>query len=178
MLKQFLPIAACALVSAGAIMPSAVASTEVPIRSIRFVGAQKSGQARGIFIVPNQDTTRSAYGGTLTFYDVHISKMLEVANVYCSSGNWNSIEWHYFAGDGAINMGRFVMGCNLVRDIHIAYGTGRPEKTRIQYGYGSDSASEEKWLPVLDLNGDKIPKFQNFVQRFTPVGDAQRIDLE
>lgn len=178
MRTQFLSIAACALLGAGAIAQPAIANTEVPISSIRFVGAQQGGQARGIFIVPDGDTTRSAYGGKLSRYDVHISKMLEVANVYCSSGNWNSVEWHYFAGDGDINMGRFLMSCNLVRDIHIAYGTGRPERTVVRYGYGDDSATEERYLPVLNLNGDKIPKFQSFVQRFTPVGKAQRIDLQ
>ncbi|MBD1940657.1 hypothetical protein [Microcoleus sp. FACHB-68] len=177
MRTQFLSIAACGLLGAGAIAQPTVANTEVPITSIRFVGAQKGGQARGVFIVPDVDTTRSAYGGKLSRYDVHISKMLEVANLYCSN-SWNSVEWHYFAGDGEINMGRFVMSCNLVRDIHIAYGTGRPERTVIRYGYGYDSASEERYLPVLNLNGDKIPKFQSFVQRFTPVGKAQRIDSQ
>lgn len=178
MRKQFLSIAACGLLGAGTVAQPTLATTEVPITSIRFVEAQQGGQARGIFIVPDRDTTQSAYGGKLSRYDVHISKMLEVANIYCSSGNWNSVEWHYFAGDGDINMGQFVMSCNLVRDIHIAYGTGRPERTVIRYGYGDDSATEEKYLPVLDLNGDKIPKFQNFVQRCTPVGQARRIDLE
>jgi hypothetical protein len=177
MLKAVLSVATCALVGLTAVAVPAFAGTEVPITSIRFVGAETGGKARGVFIVPNYDTTRSAYGGSLRLYDVHLSKMFEVANEYCKTGNWNSVEWNYFADDGSVNMGKFLMSCGLVRDIRIAYGTATPERTLIQYGYGMNAATEEVYIPVLDLRGDKIAKFQNFVERFTPVGDAQRIDL-
>ena len=152
--------------------------TAVPINSIRFLPAIQGGQARGIFIVPDRDTNRSAYGGSLRRYDVHLAKMFEVANFYCSSGNWNSVEWNYFAGNGDINMGRFVMGCNLVRDIVNAYGLGRKERTVISFGYGNNAAQETQNLPVLNITGDKIPKFINFAKRFQPVGVAQRVDAE
>nr|WP_290221923.1 hypothetical protein [Trichocoleus desertorum] len=153
-------------------------STVVPISSIRFLPAIQGGQARGIFIVPDRNTTRSAYGGDLRLYDVHLAKMFEVANLYCATNDWQSVEWNYFAGNGEINMGRFVMGCNLVRDIVRAYGLGRQEQTVISFGYGNGSAQETRNLPVLNITGDKIPKFVNFAKRFQPVGVAQRVDAE
>lgn len=152
--------------------------TAVPITTIRFLPAIQGGQARGIFIVPDRDTTRSAYGGSLRLYDVHLAKMFEVANLYCATNDWQSVEWNYFAGNGEINMGRFVMGCNLVRDIVKAYGLGRQEQTVISFGYGNGSAQETRNLPVLNITGDKIPKFINFAKRFQPVGVAQRVDAE
>lgn len=164
--------------------PVAIASattatdTALPVTSIRFLPAVQGGQARGIFIVPDRDTTRSAYGGSLRRYDVHLAKMFEVANLYCSTNNWQSVEWNYFAGNGDINMGRFVMGCNLVRDIVNAYGQGRKERTVISFGYNNGSAQETHNLPVLNITGDKIPKFINFAKRFQPVGVAQRVDAE
>ncbi|NEQ44726.1 MAG: hypothetical protein F6K00_14655 [Leptolyngbya sp. SIOISBB] len=36
-----------------------------------------------VLTVPDQDTTRSAYGGILRRYDVHVAKMLEVSHHYC-----------------------------------------------------------------------------------------------
>ncbi|MBW4489576.1 MAG: hypothetical protein KME12_17475 [Trichocoleus desertorum ATA4-8-CV12] len=153
-------------------------STVVPISSVRFLPAIQGGQARGIFIVPDRNTTRSAYGGDLRLYDVHLAKMFEVANLYCATSDWQSVEWNYFAGNGDINMGRFVMGCNLVRDVVSAYGQGRKEQTLISFGYGNNSAKETHNLPVLNITGDKIPKFINFAKRFQPVGVAQRVDAE
>lgn len=152
--------------------------TTVPVASIRFLPASQGGQARGIFIVPDRDTARSAYGGSLRRYDVHLAKMFEVANLYCSTNDWQSVEWNYFAGNGDINMGRFVMGCNLVRDVVNAYGQGRKERTLIRFGYGNNAAQETHNLPVLNITGDKIPKFINFAKRFQPVGVAQRVDAE
>lgn len=150
---------------------------QLPISSIRFLPAVQGGQARGLFIVPDQDTARPAYGGSLRRYDVHLAKMFEVANIYCSNG-WNSVEWHYFAGNGSVNMGRFVMGCNLVKDIVSAYGLGRKERTVIAYGYGNNAARETTDVPVLNITGDKIPRFVRFAKQFRPSGDAQRIDVE
>ena len=176
MLKKILSIAAGTLL-VSSIFPAPInAGTEVPITSIRFVNPQKAGAARAIIIVPEQDTTRRAYGGRLTMYDVHLAKMFEVANGYCRDG-WNSVEWHYFAGNGKINMGKFFMDCKLVKDITFAYGTGTPEKTVITYGYGAAADKKVVHLPVLNLSGDKIPKFQNFLKRFKPFGNAQRLDI-
>lgn len=177
MLKKILSIAAGTLLITGIIPAIANADTAVPITSIRFVNPQKPGAARAIIIVPDKDTTLHVYGGRLTLYDVHLSKMFEVANGYCRDG-WNSVEWHYFAGNGNINMGKFFMDCKLVRDITFAYGTGTPERTVITYGYGAAADKKVVNLPVLNLNGNKIPKFQNFLSRFKPIGNAQRLDIQ
>jgi hypothetical protein len=150
--------------------------TEVPITLISFMPARNGGEARGVFIVPDRDTTRSAYGGSLRRYDVHIAKMFEVANLYCNpnNGNWESVEWNYFAGDGNINMGKFVLDCNLVRQVIAANGLGKPERTTI-YFYGPSGRSSVENIPVLNLQGYKIPDFLKFVQQIKPVSDAERI---
>jgi hypothetical protein len=152
--------------------------TEVPITLISFMPARKGGEARGVFVVPDRDTTRSAYGGSLRRYDVHIAKMFEVANLYCNSdnGNWESVEWNYFAGNGDINMGKFVLDCNLVRQVVAANGLGKPERTVI-YFYGPSGRSSVENIPVLNLQGYKIPDFLKFVQQIKPVSNAERIDL-
>ena len=67
----------------------ATAGTEVPITRIDFAGAGGDfHQRQGTFVVPDRDTTVSAYGGSLRRYDVHIAKMIEVtAAVWCPSLN-------------------------------------------------------------------------------------------
>lgn len=154
-------------------------STEVPITLIAFAPAIRGGEARGVFIVPDRDTTRSAYGGKLRRYDVHLAKMFEISNLYCNpdNGNWNRVEWNYFADAGRINMGKFRLDCNEVRQVVAAYGLGRPESTTIYY-YGASGKPSLERIPVLDLNGYKIDDFLNFVQTIKPIGDAQRIDRQ
>jgi serine/threonine-protein kinase len=156
----------------------APSKTEFPITSIRFLPALNGGQARAVFIVPDRDTSQPAYGGSLTRYDVHVAKMFELSNLYCNqaNGNWDSVEWNYFAGDGNINGGRFVFSCQLVRDIVSAYGLGRSEQTRVAYSPTGAETTEN--VPVLNLVGSKIPKFISFVKGLRSTGVAQRIDRQ
>lgn len=58
--------------------------------------------------VPDTQTTKSAFGGKLRLYDVHIAKMFEVTYLECEKfGDGGNREWTYFAGNGEINMGTF-----------------------------------------------------------------------
>ncbi len=60
------------LMVTGEVKP-AIAQTEVPA-NIRYGGTESTdGFILMNITVPNQDTTRSAYGGQLRFYDVHFA---------------------------------------------------------------------------------------------------------
>ncbi|HEY9885432.1 MAG TPA: hypothetical protein V6C98_17645, partial [Thermosynechococcaceae cyanobacterium] len=89
-------IAVCSL-SLSTFALHATAGTEVPITRIDFAGAGGDFQHRtGTFVVPDRDTTLSAYGGSLRRYDVHIAKMIEVtAAVWCArSPNYQGVYWN------------------------------------------------------------------------------------
>lgn len=155
------------VVAIGAAVASglAIAGTEVPISYIGFSGVGASNSTTGTFIVPDNDTTQSAYGGKLRRYDVHISKMIEVmANQYCDRPDIKNVVWQYYAEGGRRFMGQFDISCTTARQIVQAYGVGRAEHTQIHYR----GEPAEVNVPVLNLYGDKIPKFMNYVQSMRP----------
>ncbi|MGL4501268.1 MAG: hypothetical protein ACRCU2_19510, partial [Planktothrix sp.] len=139
-----------------------LAQTEVPITRITFVSAGVAS-----LIVPNSDTTQSAYGGDLRLYDVHLAKMFEITHFECSqpSGGMTRnqrIIWRYQAGDGEIKMGAFDISCRLANQIAREYGLGRTETTNMTY-YRARTTEE---IPILNITGDKIPRWINFLQSF------------
>ena len=141
-----------------------IAQTEVPITSIVFprVGL-------GILTVPNYDTTRPAYGGRLRLYDVHLAKMFEVTHFECnrSQGGMVSdgrIMWRYEAGDGEVNMGAFDISCRMANQIVREYGLGQTEATRMVYY----RAPVTENIPILDITGDKVPRWIDFSVSFRP----------
>ncbi|MCT7974071.1 hypothetical protein [Laspinema olomoucense] len=141
-----------------------LAQTEVPITRITFMSA-----GVGVLIVPNSDTTQSAYGGELRLYDVHLAKMFEITHFECNrpyggmAGN-QRIMWRYEAGDGDIKMGAFDISCRLASQIAREYGLGRTETTNMTY-YRARATEE---IPILNITGDKIPRWINFLQSFHP----------
>ncbi|MEG3900371.1 MULTISPECIES: hypothetical protein [unclassified Microcoleus] len=126
----------------------------------------------GSIVVPESDTTASAYGGRLRRYDVHIAKMFEVTHFMCQSGNVTpGITWNYAAGGGRINMGSFEITCRLANQIVIAYGLGKSEPTNVTFSAGEigrPSVSSFN-VPILDITGNKVPRWVSFVQGFQPV---------
>jgi serine/threonine-protein kinase len=122
--------------------------------------------------VPDTQTTKSAFGGKLRIYDVHIAKMFEVTYLDCQKfGQGLSREWSYFAGNGNINMGTFYIPCKLVYDIVAAYGLGPSKNTPIIYGQEEAGSPYTKMVsvPTLNLNGGKEQKWINFTKNFKPV---------
>ncbi|MDL5054147.1 hypothetical protein QQ056_11400 [Oscillatoria laete-virens NRMC-F 0139] len=99
-------------------------STAVPM-TISLVEEQMG------MVVPDRDTTQSAYGGQLRLYDVHIAKMFEVTHTLCQEiPGLGYLNWVYQAGGGSLFMGRFQVSCKLANDLASAYGLGTPERTR------------------------------------------------
>jgi len=148
-----------------AISGSAKASTELPMTL---------SAAEGTFTmsVPDRDTTKSAYGGRLRVYDVHLAKMFEVTHHMCEMGRISpGTTWTYFAGGGAVNMGSFQISCDLANDVAAAYGLGKLENTTIYFsGEESQGSTRTGGIPILNITtGGKIDRWMNFTQNFKPM---------
>lgn len=144
--------------------PVLLAQTEVPITKIVLLSPKLAS-----LTVPNSDTTQSAYGGELRLYDVHLAKMFEITHFRCNSSRNplsldHQIEWNYRAGNGEINMGTFYISCRLASQIAEEYGLGKTETTELFYY--RVRATEE--IPILNITGNKIPRWINFIQSFRP----------
>jgi hypothetical protein len=140
------------------------ASTALPMRLSFDEGMMQ-------MVVPDTDTTQSAYGGRLRVYDVHIAKMFEVTNAWCQSGTvGGSITWTYWAGSGSIDMGQFSVSCQLAADVAIAYGLGDDEQTVVRRSGGEGYAGRtETWnIPILNITGGKVERWMSFVEQFQP----------
>ncbi|MBD2326151.1 hypothetical protein [Alkalinema sp. FACHB-956] len=156
-------------VQAGPAVPRVQSDTAVPITRISFNSAAGDFTHRtAIFTVPDRDTTVSAYGGKLRRYDVHIAKMIEITHTqWCSDRpKFEGVYWNYRADDGNIEMGKFYVTCKLAKQMVSAYGLGRSERTVMYFNPGDVKDTAD--IPVLNLNGDKIPKFIQWVKNFKP----------
>jgi serine/threonine-protein kinase len=125
----------------------------------------------GSLTVPDRNTTASAYGGELRLYDVHIAKMFEVTKFLCDRFRSQSdIIWNYRAGGGSIRMGTFNITCAEANSIASIFGRGKPEITPILYIGEEGYRREETFdIPILNIVGDKIPQWLDFVETFSPV---------
>lgn len=130
-----------------------------------------TGEGMFSMVVPNYDTTQSAYGGRLRVYDVHLAKMFEVTHWMCASGHLSpGTTWTYAAGNGSIQMGEFQISCDLANDIATAYGLGRPEATPVRASYEEAGSEIRNWsVPILKITGGKIDRWMSFTRKFKPI---------
>lgn len=147
-----------------AVQPLSAQNTALPMRI---------STSEGMFnlTVPDTDTTRSAYGGKLRVYDVHLAKMVEVTHFMCSSGRLSpGTVWSYAAGNGEISMGSFQISCRLASDLATAYGLGKPERTTINISF-EESGRENRVMnvPILAITGGKVERWMSFTRNFRPV---------
>jgi hypothetical protein len=145
---------------------SASAQNSFPITFIAVnIAGDNDGFNVGKFQVPDKNTTVSA-GEGLRRYDAHIAKMFEITHHECQDSNfkYRGISWYYEADNGNIDMGKFNITCKLARDIAQAYGLGKAQATNIIY-YRADNVVN---IPTLNITGDKVNKWLNFVQGFKP----------
>jgi hypothetical protein len=168
--REIFPILLMGLTTIGSmalVHGNAIAGTAVPITRISFAGAGGDFRHRyGTFTVPDQDTSRSAYGGALRRYDVHISKMIEITHFqWCQNRtHYEGVYYHYEAANGKVFMGQIYISCAIAQRAVSTFGIGRSESTVI---YDRDRPSTVS-IPVLDLNGPKIAQFQQLVQAIRP----------
>lgn len=126
--------------------------------------------------VPDQDTTQSAYGGSLRRYDVHVAKMFEVSHYYCQQDEAiEGFRWNYEAANGNVYMGRFDISCDLARNIVTAYGVKRTESTEISSSniqpdrLRRNPYSKDYEIPVLNIDTNaKIRTWRQYVQTVPP----------
>jgi len=154
-------------------IPNAIAQTDVPMRLQHAEGTYT-------LIVPEGNTTKSAYGGQLRLYDVHIAKMFEVTYSDCQEiPNAGGRTWYYRAGNGKIDMGQFRITCQLATDIANSYGLGKSERTIIEYSQEESGSpiARTRSIPVLNISGKKIPNWLDFVQNFRPYSSISQGDI-
>ncbi len=154
-------------------IPNAIAQTDVPMRLQHAEGTYT-------LTVPEGNTTKSAYGGQLRLYDVHIAKMFEVTYSDCQEApNAGSRTWFYRAGNGKIDMGQFRITCQLATDIANSYGLGKPERTIIEYSQEESGSpiARTRSIPVLNISGKKITNWLDFVQNFRPYSSIAQGDI-
>ena len=116
-------------------------------------------------VVPNSETTSSAYGGRLRLYDVHIAKIFEMSHYYCQYGRENVFILRYFANNGKTPMGTFRITCRLDNKIASAYGLGKTEYT--------PTSGRAANVPTLKITGGKIDAWMNFTQNFKPMQQGE-----
>jgi hypothetical protein len=141
-----------------AFMPAAFSQTAVPITRINVARAGGDPNHRWVtFVVPDKDTSRSAYGGKLSRYDVHIAKMIELtAHDFCRSASSRGAYFNYEADNGRVFMGKLFFSCSTAKSAFKRYGSGKSEQTIVQYAGNPETLN----VPTLDLQGDKIQHFQ------------------
>ena len=160
-------LAAAALTCAISIAPSsAQTSTALPMT------ISTAEESYGL-TVPDTDTTRSAYGGKLRVYDVHVAKMFEVTHHMCKMGRISpETTWSYMADNGNISMGRFRISCRLASEVAAAYGLGKAENTTIFFSgeEGGTPSKRSGGIPILSITGAKVDRWMSFTRSFKPAG--------
>lgn len=157
---------------------SALARTELSITEIRWFNFSPEDSWQPIqFIVPDRNTAKSADGGKLRLYDVHIAKMFEISHFLCDRDQASKgYDWSYEAENGNIEMGRFKISCNLAQSIAAAYGLGKPEISVIRRNFnlkngGPSLAIETYSIPTLNIVNNRVLQWRDFVQKFPPIPD-------
>ena len=157
---------------------SALARTELSITEIRWLNFSPEDSWQPIqFIVPDRNTAKSADGGKLRLYDVHIAKMFEISHFLCDRDRASEgYDWSYEAENGNIEMGRFKISCNLAQSIAGAYGLGKPEISVIRRNFnlkngGPSLAIETYSIPTLNIVNNRVLQWRDFVQKFPPIPD-------
>ncbi|MGG6270762.1 hypothetical protein ACQ4M3_39585 [Leptolyngbya sp. AN03gr2] len=155
-----------------------VAATTIFLPTVKSVEASTAlpmtiatGEGQFSMTVPDTNTTKSAYGGRLRVYDVHIAKMFEVTHWMCSSGRLSpGTTWTYRADNGSIEMGEFQISCALASDIATAYGLGKSESTAVLVSYEEAGRATRTWnIPILNITGGKVDRWTRFTSNFKPV---------
>ncbi len=134
------------------------------------------GEGMYTMTVPNQDLTQSAYGGELSFYDVHIAKMIEITYDDCQQmqrqygRDAGSRTWLYKPGNGddSITPEIFYISCSLADEIVDNYGLGKAEKKVVKSFVENQAAghTETRSIQTLNITGSKVPQWINFVDVF------------
>jgi hypothetical protein len=159
-------LSAIAAVTVMAFVP--VHAAPLPLDIFHEVNGDDLGSYRLVNInIPTEDTTQLVYGGVVRYYDVAIAQAIAISYKLCPSRDSAGVDFYLTAGSQAqINMGKFLISCNLAHDIVAAYGLNedvvRPSR--------NPPGIETHYMPSLNLNtDDKARRFVNFSSNFKPV---------
>jgi hypothetical protein len=145
----------------------ATVTNAIPIANayIGIAGAGGDFSSRtATFRVPDKSTTQVVKYG-LRLYDLHLAKMIEVANNYCQDRESNYvIHWNYEAEGGKVYMGKYDMTCQFAKNTLKKFGTAAPENVTIDYAGNSQTV---KIVP-LNLNSKNAKEFASLVQSIKP----------
>lgn len=160
----------CSVISAIATTVMALAPVQaepIPLDVSYFVDGDDLGVVKYIEInIPVNNTTQSAYGGVVRYYDVAIAQAAAISYRLCPNRYEQGVDFVLTAGEqGQINMGKFYISCNLAHDLVAAYGLNE-DVVRLVRGY----AGAIEYMPSLNLNTDaKARRFVDFSSNFKPV---------
>ncbi|MGB3532824.1 MAG: hypothetical protein WBA13_04835 [Microcoleaceae cyanobacterium] len=153
-------------------------STRLPMRLELAVE-----QEMYIMTVPNPDINQSAYGGELSFYDVHIAKMFEVTYDDCQKiqrrfpEGIEGRQWLYRWGNDDDDMPTeyFYISCNLAYEIIDTYGLGKAEETVVEAFVEQNPTRSIRTdlIPILDITGSKVSQWQDFSRNFEYKNDEE-----
>jgi len=147
---------------------AAIARTPPSILRINFAGVGGDNTHRyGTFVVPDRDTSVSADGGSLTRYDIHVAKMIEITHFqWCTPREgYAGVYYNYEANNGRVFMGKLFISCALAKETVERFGTEpKDERTELLDRGNPYTVS----VPVLDLKGSKAKPFKKLVQSIKP----------
>jgi serine/threonine-protein kinase len=149
-------------------VPLAMSSPELSIKYLEE--GDPEGIDRVVILnIPVNETTASAYGGQLRWYDVAIAQAVAITYKQCPTrqDRWG-VGLNLTAGDRKqYNMGRFIFSCTLAFDLVGAYGLNDSIKRPV---YNAYTGKLIDYYPTLNLNtDDKVKRFINFASNFKPV---------
>jgi serine/threonine-protein kinase len=152
-------------------VPLAMSTPELSIKYLEE--GDPEGTYRGIKVnIPVNETTSSAYGGQLRWYDVAIAQAVAIAYKQCPSRQdpWG-VQLQLTAGNQKqYNMGSFTFSCNLAYDLVSAYGLNNEIKRPVYEGY---TGRLFDYYPSLNLDTEnKVQRFINFASNFKPIAQS------
>ncbi len=163
---SFIVIGTTAITTLTRISPA----NSAPELSIKYLEeGDPEGVYRGIDLnIPVDNTTDSAYGGSLRWYDVAIAQAAAIAYRHCPNRQdiWG-VQLNLTAGTRKQHdMGRFVFSCNLAYDLVSGYGLSNEVERPVHEGYTGKLID---YYPSLNLDTEnKVQRFVRFASNFKP----------
>ena len=162
---SFLKLFAVGIAFTGTLFATAIDAIPVTNAYIGIAGAGGDFSSRtATFVVPDKSTTQVVKYG-LRLYDLHVAKMIEVANDYCKDReNSYVIHWIYEAEDGKVFMGKYDLTCQFAKNTMKKFGTAAPESVTIDYAGNPETVK----IATLNLNSKTAKEFASLVQSIEP----------
>jgi hypothetical protein len=163
--SSFLGFSAAGIALTSTLFATATHAIPVTNAYIGIAGAGGDFSSRpATFRVPDKSTTKTVKYG-LRLYDLHLAKMIEVANNFCKDRDSKYVfHWIYEAEGGKVFMGKYDFTCQFAKNTMKKFGTAAPETVTIDYAGYSETAK----IVALNLNSKNAKEFASLVQSIKP----------